>query len=944
MLSKEELVELNYRMLGLGEPIDKDDSGYNVPDFYRMKGLSYIPVDKIDDLMAFAMIDSLYKYKNRQLKGYSSEIDDTFMYYDRIVPTEIKKQYTDNHLFFKYANLPYLPKEDVAKITGLKPIKFFDTFDGRNEKVFIGLDFDDSRIAHTFKNTIQTEDRENGNNDVRCFYKNTADGWKLYMLPELLPSFLAKMGKSFYPDEELEKILVDINENNFKDTWEYTDVKKPVEIIKYDDVADVYTLFVDAYIPELKNMVADKLAHWQKLDNNKFAIKVSSAFIGDYIDVVEKVSICNAKTHERIAIDTSDLKKIYEKNNTLVKEEENDNKVRLSYIKTVEKNREKECLVCPFDKRVFDILNHNYELGSRLISNGKYLIIENCKYKDIKIFKDLLGDDFDIEILPKLQAYMEEKEAELLNPYEMVDLEKLNLPFKPYDFQIEDVNNLLNRTRALIGNDMGTGKTFTSVLVGTSINEKKLVVVPESLRLNWEREIKNVTPNASVKVLYSKDDFETGDDWTIVGYSTASKYKDELLKAGFNCVFVDEAHNCKAVNNSGKPSSQRANAVMELTEQAKYCYLLTGTPIPTSNKDLYNILKMLKVDALDDMSFYEYGNTYCAGYRDYFGWHIDGNSNGESLHNMLSPYMIRRLKKDVLPDLVKQRTFIPVNASSKEYKEIEDRMEELEGNDTFMGLAMTGRRLMSEKKVNDVVDLANSILSSEESVVIATEFTDTVDKLKEIYGDNCCTIVGGMSDSAKQQAIDDFQNGTKKVCVMNVIAGGVGVTLTKAHNMIVADFDWTPANMIQVEDRICRAGQENMCNIYYIYGQDCVLDKYFVDMITSKNGNIDLVVDKAENGLDLSNARNNNSTYLNALKEMMQFRIECNIKPERKSDEAKILRLSKLNNIKTFEDDVKKILKNVKSDKTLNEWNKLIDLRRTEINEYHKNMDNKEER
>ena len=118
-----------------------------------------------------------------------------------------------------------------------------------------------------------------------------------------------------------------------------------------------------------------------------------------------------------------------------------------------------------------------------------------------------------------------------------------------------------------------------------------------------------------------------------------------------------------------------------------------------------------------------------------------------------------------------------------------------------------------------------------------------------------------MTDKAKQQAIDDFQSGRKKVCVINLIAGGVGVTLTKAHNMIVCDYDWTPANMVQVEDRICRAGQLECCNIYYLYCEKALLDRAFISMITHKSENIDRVVDNSENTNDFEKSKNENMMY-----------------------------------------------------------------------------------
>jgi len=412
---------------------------------------------------------------------------------------------------------------------------------------------------------------------------------------------------------------------------------------------------------------------------------------------------------------------------------------------------------------------------------------------------------------------------------------------------------------------MGCGKTFIAGIVGESIPTPKLVIVPESLRLNWKKELMQINPNNDIQILLSKDNFSLGKDWTIIGYSTVSKFLPELLEANIQCIFIDEAHRCKAIDNYGKPASQRANAVLQLCEKAKYCYPMTGTPIPTSNKDLFNIFKMLKAPEIitgNKWDFLNYGKTFCNGFNNGYGWDFTGSSNNEKLHTILSKYMVRRLKRDVLPNLTKQRIFIPINISSKEYAKIEKRLSESSGEsyDTYMALAMTGRRLMSKQKLEASIDLAEDLLDNGKSIVIVSEFNETLDAIMEEFEGDCCCIRGGMSDAAKQKAIDDFQSGKVHVCALNTIAGGVGVTLTRAHNMIICDYDWTPANMSQVEDRICRSGQTEPCNIYYIYGENSTFDKLFMEMITEKSGNIDEVVDMSENTMNFVEGKSSNAS------------------------------------------------------------------------------------
>lgn len=490
-------------------------------------------------------------------------------------------------------------------------------------------------------------------------------------------------------------------------------------------------------------------------------------------------------------------------------------------------------------------------------------LVSICTLYGIEIVTSREGENAPEEPPPGILPLSDEETHEVEQEGHIsIDVERLNLPITPYPFQVEDAEWLLARKRGLLGHDMGCGKTIIAILVGMHLAYPKIVVCPESLRLNWEREIERMQPDADVKIIYSKDtEVVPGKEWTILGYQTCTKYKD-ALKKGQYVLFVDESHNIKSVDSYGRPASARAIAVMDLAMSAERLYLLTGTPMPTRSKDLYNMLVMLReINADEKYAFHRFGLEYCNAFHTNFGWNYNGTSNQESLHRRLRKYMIRKLKKDVLPHLRKQRQFIPIAEINAEYKKIEKEIIKAEPGLEYMGKAMKGRRLLSRVKVQPAIDLAENYINSEESIVIVTEFKETLQKIVAHFGDNACMICGDMTDKAKQQAIDDFQSGRKQVCVINLIAGGVGVTLTKAHNMIICDYDWTPSNMVQVEDRICRTGQTECCNIYYLYCENALLDRAFISMITHKSENVDRVVDNSENTNDFEKSKNENRLY-----------------------------------------------------------------------------------
>ena len=452
--------------------------------------------------------------------------------------------------------------------------------------------------------------------------------------------------------------------------------------------------------------------------------------------------------------------------------------------------------------------------------------------------------------------------------YPIIDLSKIPLKFTPYQFQIDDIKCMLEKRTVLNANDMGCGKTFESVVTGESLPMKKLVICPATLRLNWEREIRMVNPNADIHIIYSSDKGEkkdqmggrikinlyaTGNDWTIIGYSSIEKFQKELINENFQCVFIDEAHFCQSVNDKGNPNSSRARCVLNICATAGWVYPLTGTPKPTRNKDLYNILRLIRHPLTDKIdSFYPYANYYCGGLRTAYGMDYNGSSHDDELNDKLTPYMIRHLKKEVLPNLKKVRSCIPVQIDLKEYHQaIEEYRQVLKRKNSQaeqLQILMRARKTLAITKAKESIQFAKDIVAQGEKVIIVTNFTDVANKIESAFPDNVVKIVGGMSDKQKDQAQNEFQNGSSQVMVINIIAGGTGLTLTRAHKMIMNDYDWTVGNITQAEDRICRGNQKELCMIYYMTAKGAAEEEKLVDMLTYKAKSIDEAVDNGMGG------------------------------------------------------------------------------------------------
>lgn len=416
---------------------------------------------------------------------------------------------------------------------------------------------------------------------------------------------------------------------------------------------------------------------------------------------------------------------------------------------------------------------------------------------------------------------------------------------QPYDFQVEDVETMLQVKSLILGNDMGCGKTFESVMVGESLDGAKLVVCPASLRLNWRKEILMVNPQARVQVLLSSGTFDKESDWTIIGYNSVADFKEELAY-NFNTVFIDEAHFIKALDSYGRPASNRAEATLYVAKTAEFVYPVTGTPITNKNKDIYNLLKLIKHPCtLGNYAWNNFSSSFCLG-----GWNgTDGSTNSDQLHEIISPFLIRHLKSEVLPDLKLNRMFIPCEVDLREYNyEIDEYLKHRENKEAEQLARLTRARLaLAKRKIEKSAEFARELLSQDEQVVIVTCFKVVVEQLTKILGeDNVCKIVGGMSDLAKDKSVTDFQAGNKKVIIMNVVAGGVGLTLTAARTMIINDYPWTAAEITQAEARICRSGQTELCTVYNMYAVGAEIDEQITSLIEFKQDNFNTAIDGGE--------------------------------------------------------------------------------------------------
>lgn len=455
--------------------------------------------------------------------------------------------------------------------------------------------------------------------------------------------------------------------------------------------------------------------------------------------------------------------------------------------------------------------------------------------------------------LPKAAVKQEEKK---LN--RVIDYTKYGSR-PPMDHQKIAIEKLLANDKFILADDMGLGKT-TSAVIGALESEAKkiLIVCPASLKINWEREIKNYSDRRVLIVEGRK--WGSTFDFYIINYDIIKNYhstdKSEdsddyklLVNAGFDLAIVDEAH---YISNA---TANRTRLLNDVLEQIPKVWLLTGTPMTSRPINFYNLLKI--VESPLTLNWQQYVRRYCAGYQFRVGqrkvWNTSGASNLDELRELTKNVVLRRMKTDILdlPEKIVTPVFVELNSRMydeelEDFTRISNDKKESETITVTLNRLMKIRQLISYEKIPYTCEIIDRCLEQGKKVIVLTNFTMTLDMLHEKYKKNSVTLDGRMSKDKRQENVDRFQTDDKiKVFIGNIKAAGVGITLTAAEVVIMNDLSFVPADHSQGEDRAYRYGQKNSVLVYYPVFENTI-EKIIYNILQKKKGVIDQVMGDGE--------------------------------------------------------------------------------------------------
>ena len=396
-----------------------------------------------------------------------------------------------------------------------------------------------------------------------------------------------------------------------------------------------------------------------------------------------------------------------------------------------------------------------------------------------------------------------------------------------------------------LADDMGLGKTVQTIafMLHTADLGPALVAAPASVVLNWQRELQRFAPSLHVMVLNTAVDRKCMVEQAAAGDVILTTYglfvtADEVLCAKkWNTICLDEAHVIK--NRQTKTSA----VVMKL--QATHRIILTGTPVQNHLGELWNLFQFANPGLLG--SHEQFRQKYIIPIEQQ-----DNKERSRQLKRIVSPFMLRRTKQEVIEELPdKTEINMPVELSDDElavYEVIRRRAKQLLEDErsasgvsvntlaeiTRLRQAACSAELVEKNwkgecsKLNALSDLLQEIVDGGNAVLVFSQFTSflamvrqLLDKRQQPY----LYLDGSVPVRQRDQLVQQFQHGQCPVFLISLKAGGLGLNLTGANYVIHLDPWWNPAIEQQATDRAYRIGQRQNVTVYHLISQHTIEEK-----------------------------------------------------------------------------------------------------------------------
>ncbi len=387
---------------------------------------------------------------------------------------------------------------------------------------------------------------------------------------------------------------------------------------------------------------------------------------------------------------------------------------------------------------------------------------------------------------------------------------------------------------ALLADDMGLGKTVQAIAALAA--SKNLIIAPTSVLPNWKRELKRFRPDLRVCMYHgSQRQWDPDAHVILSSYGLLRSEEESFVQQHWNCVVLDEAQTIK------NPESKVAQVTQKIP--GTFRLALSGTPVENRLDDLWSLFAFLNPGLLGGRK----------DFRERFSRPIeDGEAiASERLRHMIRPFILRRLKRDVAPELPpriekvlyaelwpeERQLYTAIQAATRQ--DIVDKLQSggsvIEALEALLRMrqACCHPSLLPQQtaphssKLTVLIESLETALAEGHKALVFSQWTSLLDLLEPLLhsaGIKFLRLDGATTN--REVVVDSFQKlDGPPVLIMSLKAGGVGLNLTQADHVYILDPWWNPAAQDQAADRAHRIGQDKTVMIHPIVALDSVEEK-----------------------------------------------------------------------------------------------------------------------
>ena len=387
----------------------------------------------------------------------------------------------------------------------------------------------------------------------------------------------------------------------------------------------------------------------------------------------------------------------------------------------------------------------------------------------------------------------------------------------------------------ILADDMGLGKTIQVITFVLSKRSKKtLIITPTSVLYNWKDEFERFAPNVRVGLVHgtkAQRDRMLSEikkyDVLITTYGTLKNDENEYEKLQFDYCIIDEGQNIK------NPTSKTTLSVKKINSKCNFA--LTGTPIENNLMELWSIFDFVMPGFLFT--------------KERFKGKFIQNKNTEELKSLITPFILRRVKEDVLdelPEKIEKKYLVDMTTKQKSIyksyvKEIKEKLKSSKGNTNMLTFITKLREVCLDPslimddynggsgKINALMELLDNYIEGNKKILVFSQFTSAlknIEKNLEEVGINYIYLDGSIGSKERGELVKKFnEDPLISVFLISLKAGGVGLNLTSASVVIHFDPWWNPAIENQATDRAHRFGQKNVVEVIKLISKDTIEEK-----------------------------------------------------------------------------------------------------------------------